>query len=347
MPLANAQEISALPPDPTPKGMGEPSSPTLSKPRGILLEPVYGYRTMKDPRPSLREIYAELIDCICVWRDRRRLLPALAFAFHTATFVAFFVYVFFFWTTRLSWSIAAVSVTLGVLNNTVWFHRYCTHRAFRFRSLLWARLFLWTSPPFFREESYALAHHVHHGKSDVPGDPHGPHLGWIGNYFSFESQQKINTAISREEFQRQADKLKHIGFAMNTYEEFQRTAEFETLGHYATRMLFVNLLWGTLSYLYAGWPGVLAWYAALFAYDFIVRDFNYQGHGGFFARWLGSKPFNHPFYGFVAGEWHRNHHDHPASMRTGLRWWQLDLPYWFVRALHAVGIVNRYTTVEE
>ena len=31
--------------------------------------------------------------------------------------------------------------------------------------------------------------------------------------------------------------------------------------------------------------------------------------------------------------WHNNHHVFPTSGRHGLRWWQLDLSYLFIRGL--------------
>jgi stearoyl-CoA desaturase (delta-9 desaturase) len=31
--------------------------------------------------------------------------------------------------------------------------------------------------------------------------------------------------------------------------------------------------------------------------------------------------------------WHNNHHAFPTSARHGLRWWQIDMSYWVIRAL--------------
>jgi stearoyl-CoA desaturase (delta-9 desaturase) len=36
--------------------------------------------------------------------------------------------------------------------------------------------------------------------------------------------------------------------------------------------------------------------------------------------------------------WHNNHHAFPTSARFGLRWWQVDLGYWFIRALASLGL---------
>ena len=45
-------------------------------------------------------------------------------------------------------------------------------------------------------------------------------------------------------------------------------------------------------------------------------------------------------FGILAlGEgWHNNHHAFPTSARHGLRWWQIDISYWVIRALALVGL---------
>ena len=56
----------------------------------------------------------------------------------------------------------------------------------------------------------------------------------------------------------------------------------------------------------------------------------------------GSRPYrsddesrNNVLFGVLAlGEgWHNTHHAFPTSARHGLRWWQIDVSYWVIRAL--------------
>jgi fatty-acid desaturase len=51
--------------------------------------------------------------------------------------------------------------------------------------------------------------------------------------------------------------------------------------------------------------------------------------------------------GLVAwGEgWHNNHHAFQRSARHGLEWWELDLTWWTIRALSAVGVVRNIQLV--
>src|SRR6202008_4405298 len=36
--------------------------------------------------------------------------------------------------------------------------------------------------------------------------------------------------------------------------------------------------------------------------------------------------------------WHNTHHAFPTSARHGLRWWQIDVSYWVIRALALTGL---------
>jgi stearoyl-CoA desaturase (delta-9 desaturase) len=36
--------------------------------------------------------------------------------------------------------------------------------------------------------------------------------------------------------------------------------------------------------------------------------------------------------------WHNTHHAFPTSARHGLRWWEIDVSYWVIRALASVGL---------
>ena len=37
--------------------------------------------------------------------------------------------------------------------------------------------------------------------------------------------------------------------------------------------------------------------------------------------------------------WHNNHHRYPASARQGFQWWQIDISYYVLRLMAALGLV--------
>jgi len=318
-----------------------------SCPRGLMLPPSYGHGEVPPRRPTLGEVLLEWIDAVAFWRNRARRLPAAYAAYHLLTFVVFVAFFIRYFSILNVLVVIAIASGIATVYNTVWYHRYCSHRAFKFRNLGLARVFLWTNPVCFREESYVIPHRIHHSKSDEVGDPYGPHLGWLGSYLATESQQKMNLQISRREFDRLSRSLEHVGFWHNRYEQYQRTGSVENVWHYAARVTVAHLFWCSLAHAAAGWPGVMAWISGVFLYTFIVRDFNYRGHAGPFFSAVKGVPVNQVFYGFIAGEWHENHHAHPRLARSGFSWWQLDVPFILIWLMKAFGFITECNAPEE
>jgi len=307
----------------------------------ILGEPTYGYPGPAPDAPTTKQVLVEWLDALNFFKDRPRLLTAANALFHFSTFVIFV------WFLTTHFSIAAVvavmliSSFIGVVYNTVWYHRFCSHQAFKFRSVWFARMFLWTNPLFLREECYVVPHRIHHSRSDEPGDPYGPHLGWIGSYLATETVQKMNRNLSAAEYERLVKSVGHIGFVSNSHEQYQRTGSVENLWHYLARIIFTALFWGGFAWAAAGWWGIWAWWSGVFFFTFLVRDFNYRGHSAIFGTHKHGSPVNQIFYGFVAGEWHENHHHYPRLARSGLHWWQVDVPYWIICAMKVCGMVSQ------
>jgi fatty-acid desaturase len=314
--------------------------------RGLLEEPTFGWGEIAPRKPTLREIFVEWFDAINFFKKPTRLLTAMFTAFHVVTFGVFVFFSIRHFSILNVVLITGIIVMITIIYNTVWYHRYCTHRAYKFRHLAWTRLFLWTNPVCFREESYVIPHHVHHSKDGKPGDPYGPHLGCLGSYLASESSAKTNLTINRSGYGRLAKGLKHIGIPLNSYEQFQRTGSVEKAWHWIARSIFANVLWCSLAFLIGGGVGVLTWLSAVFLYTFFVRDFNYRGHGGFFFRASKSRAANHVVYGIISGEWHHNHHANPRLAHSGFKWWQLDLPYYFIKAMSLCGIVEQMNTLK-
>jgi fatty-acid desaturase len=296
-------------------------------------------------RPSLKQVLAEWFDAISFWKDSTRLLPALYVIYHVITFVVFVYFLIHYFSVVAIASAIGIAVFIGTVYNTVWYHRYCSHQAFKFRSIWFARMFLWTNPVSFREESYVIPHRVHHAKTDEPGDPYGPHLGWLGSYLATETQQKMNRHVGTAEFERLVKSLDHIGLVKNSYAQFQRTGSVENIWVYGLRVLVANIFWSAVAYAVAGWAGVLAWISGNFLLTAVLRDFNFRGHATLLGTSKHGTPVNQVIYGIIAGEWHENHHEHPRLAQSGLVWWQMDVPYMIIRAMKLCGVVVQYNSL--
>ena len=318
----------------------------------ILIEPLFGYSKDSDKpyRPTTREILAEWIDCVNFVKHPSRTFIALNFAFHLSTFVIAIVFLLNFASLTNLLFVVVAACFLGTLYNTVWYHRYCSHASFQLKKVLYARIFLWLNPIFFREEYYAIPHLIHHQKAERAGDPYGPHLGWLGSYLAVESSQKLNTNMSEKAYESLVRSLSHIGFPINSYLAFRRTGGIETTGYYLGRVFFAQLWWCIFFFTLAGVDLVLGWYTAIFVQTFLVREFNWRGHGGNyrFEKKPGwefdrkSRALNQRFYGFTVAEWHDNHHRYPMSANNGFLTGQIDLAFQFIKLLSLVGIVKSY-----
>ena len=71
-----------------------------------------------------------------------------------------------------------------------------------------------------------------------------------------------------------------------------------------------------------------------------VRTYNYEGHGkGEDKRRDGvdhnreDMSINQIWPGYVAGEWHNNHHLYPKSARSGFKPYQLDLAWCYIKLI--------------
>lgn len=323
-----------------------PRHPMKARAPRWVIPPTFGLVGPAPSKPGITAVLREWMDAVAFWRNPARGIPAAYAAYHLITAGIFIGFLATHFTPGNLLAVTAIASGIGTIYNTVWYHRYCSHRAFRFRHPFFARIFLWTNPICFREESYAIPHRIHHSRSDEPGDPYGPHLGWLGSYLATESQQKMNTDVSPEEYERLARSLDHIGFVKNAFDAYRRTGSVENVAHYAARVLVVNTLWPGLAYAVAGFHGVLAWISGVFLFTFVVRDFNFRGHSTLIGSSHAGHPVNQWIYGWIAGEWHGNHHTHPRLAQSGLEWWQIDIPFWIIRLMAAVGIVTHYNAYQ-
>lgn len=320
------------------------------------MAPTYGYHGPDGGpyRPTTREVLREWLDAMDGFHHPSRRLVAAFFLFHIATLMVGVVSFFSFSLEGLTYGFLG-GLLISLVYHTLWYHRYCSHAAFRFSSPWCARAFLWTNPLAFREEMYAIPHRVHHERSDKAGDPYGPHLGWLGSYLATESQQKINTSIDARRYDALVRTLSHIGFPVNSYAAFQRTGSVERTGHYLARTAIAQAFWIAISYALGGWHFVSVWYAAVFVLTFVMREFPWRGHGGDFRThkvegWefdRRSRSLNMRLFGYLGGEWHDNHHLLPASANSAFLPGQVDLPFQIVRLWRRLGIVTAYHDATE
>ncbi|MBX2884242.1 MAG: hypothetical protein KTR32_30080 [Granulosicoccus sp.] len=243
-----------------------------------------------------------------------------------------------------------VGLAVGHIYNTIWFHRYCSHSAFKFKKRWYTLVFLYTDPIFFGDDSYAIPHLVHHAKTDQAGDPYGPHIGWLASFLGPYINTCINPNISEKSYAAIRKRFSHINIKTNDYARFQETGIVESLWRFLIRKLIAQVLWISLSYYLGGVPFVFAYFAGVFVVLTIILDFNWRGHGGNFRftkkeGWefdQRTRALNQRIYGLLGSEWHDNHHHYPTSANNGFLPTQFDFSFWVIRTMKRLGIVSHY-----
>lgn len=206
---------------------------------------------------------------------------------------------------------------------TVGFHRFATHRSFQSGPVVkFVLLALGSMAVEGSVLSWVATHWKHHRLADKPGDPHSPleglfhaHIGWM--FFDLGGRPE-----------RDAKHLIHDRMAI-----------------FMSRTFVVWVVLGfVIPYLVDGWRGVL-WggLVRLFITHHLTWSVNSICHQ--FGRRAFATPdqsHNQWIVGlFGLGEgWHNNHHAFPESAFHGLRWYEIDLSGYLIRALEQFRLVT-------
>jgi stearoyl-CoA desaturase (delta-9 desaturase) len=241
-------------------------------------------------------------------------------------------------------------------HGTFWYHRYCTHAAFTFKNSFWRFIGQQLVVKVVPEEIYVLSHHIHHEKSDMPGDPYNAFGGFFYCFFADTNHQLLNRNLSEEDYHQASKLMRHTGCPINSYEAYKKYASVVPPSYILLNWVLNWSFWAAVFYFvgqFTGFGGVnmlIACFSGTFVWAVGIRTFNFEGHGkGKGEKAWGSDDYNRKDYsinqiwpGYVAGEWHNNHHLYPTSSRSGFLKYQIDIPYYLVRFFHLIGGVIEY-----
>jgi len=254
-----------------------------------------------------------------VWAKTGDLPRYIYWAIHLSCLAVFAVGV-----SRADLILCAATFWVRMFAITGGYHRYFSHRTYKTSrpfQLLLALVGVATTQkgPLW----WAGHHRNHHKYSDQPGkDVHSPKEG-----FWYAHQSWI--------FDRRWD-----GTPIDQIRDFASYPELVWLNRWH---IVGPLLTGVLCYLVGGWSGVvwgfcvstvLLWHA--------TYTINSLAHVWGTRRYATSDTSrNNALLGLLTlGEgWHNNHHHYCASARQGFLWWEIDVTYYILRGLQALGVV--------
>lgn len=312
----------------------------------VLQTPAYGWKDengeLARPRPS--QILKEFFSRLNLVRTKKNWLPF--FSWLKVVLLAPFLFLFFFKFFSIPLLLVAFVYSMIIMgtHGTIWHHRYCTHKAYAFANSFWRIVTQNLTVSMVPEEIYAVSHHVHHAKSDQPGDPYNAQAGFLYCFLADVNHQPIAKNLSEADYGRVAAMMRHTGVQANTYAQY---LEWGSIAHPA-RAISATILnwafWATVFYLTGGFALVCVLFGAAAFWAVGVRTFNYEGHAKGKLKHKDGSDFNRNdlsinqlWPGIVAGEWHNNHHLYPSSARSGFLSHQVDLAWYYIKALKWLG----------
>jgi len=317
----------------------------------VLEPPGYGWRDEQGGliKPTHRQILREFFSRLNVFKNKKNWLSFTSWMLIVALapfFALFIVKYFSFWGLGIAFIYGMI--IMGS-HGTIWHHRYCTHGAYKFRNGFWRFFTQNLTLKIIPEEIYAISHHVHHALSDTPGDPYNAQAGFLYCFLADVNHQPIARQMSEKDYSRCAHLMKHTGIITNSYSQYQKWGSMANPYRTIATIILNWGFWFTVWFLIGGPALVCTLFAAAGVWAVGVRTFNYEGHGkGKDKRKEGvdynrdDMSINQVWPGFVAGEWHNNHHLFPKSARAGFKPYQIDFAWYFIKFMSMIGAVSSY-----
>lgn len=243
--------------------------------------------------------------------------------FHLGAIAALFMF---------SWQALAVSIVLwwvsGSLGVGMGFHRLLTHRGYKTPKIVeYFLTFCGTLALEGGPIQWVVTHRIHHSHTDVQGDPHTPregrwwaHMGWI---LRGTAQQHEESVMRRYA----PDLIK------------------DPVHVWLNRLYYVPLILSGIALLAFGGWSFLMWgvflrvTVGLHATWLVNSATHLWGTRRFATRDDSTNSWWVALLTFGEG-WHNNHHAHPRAARHGLKWYEIDVNWYGIRALQLLGLAR-------
>lgn len=239
----------------------------------------------------------------------------------------------------LSWRAIPIALVLwwisGSLGVGMGFHRLLTHRGYKTPKAV--EYFLTFCGLLALEGgaiNWVVTHRIHHANTDSHGDPHTPrdgawwaHMGWIlrgtGQQHDDQVMQRYAPDLMRDPVHVWMNRLYWLPLALSGVVLlalggwgmlFVGTFLRVTIGLHATWLVnSATHMWGTRRFETTD-DSKNSWWVALLTF----------GEG-----------------------WHNNHHAHPRAAKHGLRWYEVDVNWYGIKALQFLGLAKSIRLIAE
>lgn len=240
-----------------------------------------------------------------------------------------------FW--YFSWSALGVAILLhwlfGSIGICLGYHRLLSHRSLQvpkwleYAIAIVGALAIQGGPIF-----WVAGHRLHHAHTeDEEKDPYSSqrgfwwsHIVWLfyprPEFFDYDTYKRYAPELARDPFYRW----------LNSYH------------------LFLQIPLAALLYICGGLPfviyGIFLRSVLLWHSTWLINSVTHiYGYRNFPATKDNSRNLWWAAILTYGEGWHNNHHAYPNVAKAGLRWWEIDLTWWAIRVLQALGLVKKIT----
>jgi sn-1 stearoyl-lipid 9-desaturase len=317
----------------------------------VLQQPTYGWKNEKGDliKPTLRQLYAEAFSRINIFSTKKNWISLMSWLMAVCMLPFLFLFLFHFFSFKLLIAFVLYSMIVMSTHGTIWFHRFCTHNAYTFSHPIWRFIVQNLVIKTFPEEMYVISHHVHHVKSDEPGDPYNPQAGIMYCILAEVNHQSIAKNLTANNYYKAAHFMRNSGVVINSYTQYLKWGSVASPFYTVSLWLGNWAFWYGVFYLIGGNALACTLFSATLFWTIFVRAFNYTGHGKGEKKHVDGIDFdrrnlsiNQTRPGWFSGEWHNNHHLYPVSARAGFLPYQLDLAWIFIFCMYKIGAVSSY-----
>lgn len=249
-----------------------------------------------------------------------------------------------------SWT-GVVACVLGVhlfgAGINLGYHRLLTHRSFRTPKWLeYALALLAICSLEDTPVQWVAVHRMHHAHSDDVPDPHSPfvtflwsHLGWLlmvnPSIDTLTFRERFAPDLLRDRFYFNLEKHRYLQVAI----ALLQMPIFFLVGFVAgwlaggpaegLHIAASVVVWGVFLRIVLVWH--ITWSVNSLSHLFGYRS--YETGEGSRNNWLVAL--------LAVGEgWHNNHHADPTAASVQHRWWELDISYYEIKLLEALGLAR-------
>jgi stearoyl-CoA desaturase (delta-9 desaturase) len=192
-------------------------------------------------------------------------------------------------------------------------HKYFSHNSFQ-TNKFWHIVLSLIAPLHCAGSpiSYAVSHRAHHAYSDSEKDPHSPTIGLFRVMFYRWNLKHIDTRFMKglsDPWMRFSHNW--YGLIILFFVLILAVIDLNLILSYSVSIVFSKI------------GGTMINYVCHLEHNKLnYRNFNTKDFSS-----------NNLITGLIFGEWHNNHHENPKAWNQKVKWWELDISAYFIKAI--------------